>query len=170
MNASPAPLGRVASLHLHPAKPGEPLQQVEAIEVVADKGILGEPRYFGRTNSSNGKPTRRQVSLIEREQIAEHAVALGLESIPPGAVRANIETVGIDLVALAGQQVEIGGALLLLGEPREPCEKMDRICVGLRALMHQNRQGVLAQVVQSGRIEVNDTIRLTKVPLPGAAL
>src|ERR1041385_476077 len=102
---SGAPGGRVASLHLHPAKPGEPLQQVEAIEVVADKGILDEPRYFGRTNSSNGKPTRRQVSLIEREQIAEHAVALGLESIPPGAVRANIETVGIDLVALAGQQV-----------------------------------------------------------------
>ena len=157
--------GRVASLHLHPAKPGEPLQQVDAIEVVADNGILGEPRYFGRISSSAGKPTRRQVSLIEREQIAEHAAALGLETIPPGAVRANIETLGISLIELAGQPIEIGEAILLICEPRTPCERMDAVCLGLRALMENNRQGVLARVVESGRIGVNAPIRLAKVPL-----
>ena len=157
-----AACGRVASLHLHPAKPGEPFQQVDAIEVVADKGILGEPRYFGRIRSSTGKPTRRQVSLIEREQIAEHAAALGLESVPPGAVRANIETLGISLVELAGQPIEIGDAILLLCDPRTPCERMDEVCVGLRALMKNNCQGALAQVVKSGRIGVNDSIKLIK--------
>src|SRR5438445_1810404 len=108
MTAPPSstPLGRVASLHLHPAAPGEPLQQVDAIEVVAGRGILGEPRYFGRISSRAGKPTRRQVSLIEREQIVEHAGALGVETIQPGAVRANIETLGISLVELAGQRIE----------------------------------------------------------------
>jgi len=160
-----AACGRVASLHLHPAKPGEPFQQVDAIEVVADKGILGEPRYFGRIGSSTGKPTRRQVSLIEREQIAEHAAALGLESIPPGAVRANIETLGIRLIELAGQLIEIGEAILLICEPRTPCERMDAVCLGLRALMENNRQGMLARVVKSGRIGVNAPIRLAKVPL-----
>jgi len=161
-----APCAQVASLHLHPIKPGEPLQQVATIEVVAGKGILGEPRYFGRIKSSTGKPTRRQVSLIEREQIAEHAAALGLQTIPPGAVRANIETLGINLVELASQPIEIGEAILLLGEPRTPCERMDAVCVGLRALMKNNRQGVLAQVVKSGRIGVGDPIRLAKGPLP----
>ncbi len=160
---SGAPCGQVASLHLHPIKPGEPLQQVAAIEVVADQGILGEPRYFGRKNSRTGKPSRRHVSLIEREQIAEHAAALGLQTIPPGAVRANIETLGISLVELAGQPIEIREATLLLCDPRTPCERMEEVCVGLRALMKNNRQGVLAQVVKSGRIEVGDTIRLAKI-------
>src|SRR5262249_45423103 len=94
--------GRVASLHLHPANPGAPLQSVEEIELGEAKGILGEPRYFGRVSRDTGRPSRRHVTLIEREQIAEHAGALRLAGIPPGAVRSNIETLGIKLVALVG--------------------------------------------------------------------
>ena len=101
--ASPVLPGRVASLHLHPPQPGAPLQCVEAIEVIEAKGIFGEPRYFGRLSRDIGQPNRRQISLIEREQLAEHAAGLGLQSIPPGAVRANIETLGINLVALVGR-------------------------------------------------------------------
>src|SRR2546430_590908 len=86
--------GRVASLHLHPAQPGAPLQTVEAIEIVEQKGIASEPRYFGRKGRGDGLPNKRQITLIEREQIAEHAAALGLDSIAPGAVRSNIETSG----------------------------------------------------------------------------
>ena len=116
MNALPSPAlpGRVASLHLHPAEPGGPLQPVQAIDVVAGNGVRNDPRYFGRISRSTGQPSRRQVSLMEREQIAAHATTLGLESIPPGAVRANIETAGIDLVALVGREVRIGQAILLL--------------------------------------------------------
>jgi MOSC domain-containing protein YiiM len=151
-------LGRVASLHLHPTHPGASLNTVDEIEVIAAKGILGEPRYFGRVRG-NGEPSRRQVTLIEREQVVEHATALNLQSIPPGAVRANIETLGINLIALVGREIEIGDAVLLVVEPRDPCEKMDAICQGLRSLMENDRQGVLAQVVKSGRIRVGDAIR-----------
>src|ERR1051325_1100215 len=94
--------GRVVSLHLHPIQPGTPLTSVESIQVVEAKGIAGEPRYFGRV-SQDGQPSQRQVTLIEREQIAGHATALGLQTIPPGAVRSNIETSGIDLVRLSGK-------------------------------------------------------------------
>ncbi len=31
---------------------------------------------------------------------------------------------------------------------------MDAVCMGMRELMNNNRQGVLAQVVKSGRIRV----------------
>jgi MOSC domain-containing protein YiiM len=151
---------RVASLHLHPEKPGQPLQAIEAIELEAGKGIVGEPRYFARRSGHTGKPSRRQVSLIEREQIAEHAVALGLQNIPPGVVRANIETLGADLVKWVGQKVSIGTAVLHFYEPRKPCEKMDAICQGLRDLMEPNRQGVMAEVVQSGSIRVGDPVRV----------
>jgi len=135
------------------------LKSINFMEVVAGKGILNNPRYFDRMSRTTNQPSPRQVSLIEREQIAEHAAALGLESISPGAVRANIETQGVNLITLMGQQIQIGEAVLLLYEPRMPCSKMDAICAGLRALMADNRQGVMAQVIQSGRICVGDRIR-----------
>ena len=159
-NTSPALPGRIASLHLHPAQPGGPLQPVEAIELVAGRGIRDDTRYFGRLSRDTNEPSRRQVTLIEREQISEHAAALGLSSIAPGAVRSNIETTGINLIALLGREVEIGSAVLLLHSPRDPCAKMDAICQGLRALMMNSRQGVLAEVVRSGTIRVSDSIIL----------
>ena len=160
MNAecSPAPLGHVASLHLHPAESGQPLQSVETIEVVESMGVAGDARYFGKLSRDTGRPSRRQVTLIEREQIAEHATALGLPAIAPGAVRSNIETAGINLIALLGREIEIGDSVLRLYAPRDPCAKMDAICQGLRARMMDQRQGVLAEVVRSGRVRVGDRI------------
>jgi MOSC domain-containing protein YiiM len=156
---SPALSGSVASLHLHPAEPGTPLQSVDVIEALENRGIQGDTRYFGRLSRETGQPTRRQISLIEREQIAEHAATLGLQSISPGAVRSNIETTGINLISLLGREVQVGDAVLLFCDPRDPCAKMDAICQGLRSLMMDQRQGVLAQVVRSGTIRVGDVIR-----------
>lgn len=148
--------GRVASLHLHPDKGGEPLRSIDAIEVVEQKGIVGNGRYFGRIKKETGAPSRRQVSLIERETIAGHADALG--TIAPGQVRSNIETEGIDLVALVGKHVRVGSAELFLYETRTPCPKMDAIVEGLRERMEDGHQGVMAQVTKSGSIRIGDPI------------
>ncbi|MEO6033885.1 MAG: MOSC domain-containing protein [Verrucomicrobiota bacterium] len=153
--------GRVASLHLHPREGGERFQTVEAIELETGKGIFGNPRYFARRTRS-GDLSKRQVSLIEREQISEHAATLGLEKIGPGIIRSNIETHGIDLGTLIGQHVQVGEAILLFYEARTGCAKMDAICSGLRELTKDNRLGVLAQVVQGGRIQIGDQIGLVK--------
>ena len=170
LNPSPALLGQVASLHLHPPFAGEPMEKVEMIEVISGKGILGEPRYFSRRNRLNGQLSPRQISLIERGQIAQHASALGLEKIAPGAVRANIETTGASLISLLGHQIQIGEAVLHLYEPRKPCEKMNAICAGLRSLMESNKQGVLAEVIQSGRIRVGDRISVAEKNCPSDAI
>lgn len=151
--------GRVASLHLHPVTAGEPFDEVQSVELVEGRGVQGEPRYFGRKSRSTGQPSLRQVTLMEREQIGEHAAALGLESIPAGAVRSNIETLGINLVDLIGHEIAIGEAVLFLYAPRDPCAKMDAVCQGLRELMLDNRQGVLAQVRRSGTVRRGDVIR-----------
>lgn len=123
--------------------------------------MVGDARFFGRLDRE-GKPKKRQVSLIAREQIAAHAAALGLDAIEPGAVRANIETTGIDLMQLVGQQVSVGGATLLFYEPRTPCPKMDAVAEGLQKLMGNGRQGVMAQVIASGEIRVGDSITSKK--------
>jgi len=151
-------IGTVASLHLHPSIGGEPLQSVNEMFAEAGKGIVGDARVYGRKDRT-GEPSRRQISLIAREQIAQHAAALGLAEIAPGAVRSNIETSGIDLMSLAGQQVNVGGAVLLFYEPRTPCWKMDLIAPCLQNMMALGRQGMMAQIIASGRIRVGDEIR-----------
>ena len=93
----------------------------------------------------------------------------GLSSIPHGAVRSNIETLHINLIALIGSEIEIGEAVLLLYAPRDPCSKMDAICQGLRELMTKNRQGVLATVIRSGKIRVGDSIKLRQASTAAAA-
>ena len=154
------PVGRVASLHLHPDEPGRKLESVEAVELVADKGILGDRRYFGKLSRDTGKPSRRQVSLIEREQIGEHASGLGIAEIHPGAVRSNIETAGIKLLPLLGKEIEIGEAVLFVHSQRNPCAKMDAVCQGLRERMMNGCQGVLAEVRRAGRVREGDSIRV----------
>jgi MOSC domain-containing protein YiiM len=130
-------IGRVASLHVHPAE---------------------DTRYFGRKNRA-GRPRRRQVTLIEREQIAQHAASLGMTTLEAGIVRANVETTGIDLQKVIRSQAQIGEAVLLIYEPRAPCGQMDRIAPGMRNLMKNGKQGVVAQVIQSGAVRVGDAIR-----------
>jgi len=151
--------GRIASIHVHPDKSGTEMIALDSIDLIAEKGIVQDKRYFGR-RSTIGQPSKRQLTLIEREQIKDHADALGCAAFAPGAVRSNIETEGVQLVPLKGKIIEIGSARLLVGEPRDPCEKMDRVMPGLRALMENDRQGVLAQVVTSGMIRVGDQIRV----------
>ena len=131
---------------------------MEQIELVAQKGIAGNGRYFGRISARTGEPRKRQVSLIEQEQIEAHAAALGLADIPVGAVRSNIETRGINLTSLVGRQVQVGSAILFFYEVRTPCHKMAEICRGLRELMEHGRQGVLAQVIRGGVVKIGDPI------------
>jgi MOSC domain-containing protein YiiM len=151
-------IGTVESLHLHPEVAGEALRTVREVYAEAGKGLVGDARVFGRKNRL-GVPSRRQVSLIAREEIARHAAALGMAEIPPGEVRSNIETTGLDLVSFLGRVMEVGQAVLLFYEARTPCWKMDRIAPGLQTRMTQGRQGVLAQVIRSGWIRAGDAIR-----------
>ena len=69
---------------------------------------------------------------------------------------------GVDLVELIGQQIQIGDAVLFLYEARKPCEQMNAICAGLRDLMENNRQGVMAEVVRPGTIRCEDVISSLK--------
>jgi MOSC domain-containing protein YiiM len=49
--------------------------------------------------------------------------------------------------------------VLLFYEPRLPCDQMDRLIPGMRLRMCDKRQGVIAEVVKSGRIKIGDELR-----------
>ena len=127
MSQSPTPSGTVASIHLHPSDRSTGLSSVDSVEFVAEAGLRGDQRYFGRKSRSTGGPSKRQVTLIERETLARHAAALGIPPLAPGIARSNIETSGIDLSTTVGRRLRVGTAVLQVVEPRTPCEKMDTI-------------------------------------------
>lgn len=151
--------GRVVSLHLHPENAGGPMHSASTITLESGKGIVENSRYFAK-RSRDGSVQRRQVSLIEREVLEEHASALLVPSFPAGAVRSNIETSGFDLAAHVQCTVQIGTVILFFYAHRDPCSKMEAVAPGLMKRMLNGRQGVLAQVVQGGLIRVGDTIEL----------
>lgn len=134
------------------------MRSLPQLELVEQKGIAEDRRYFGRI--TNGRPGKRQVTLIEREQIAEHAAVLGVQTFAPGAVRSNVEVEGVALVPWVGCRVQVGAAVLEFVEPRTPCHKMDALAQGLRALMENGRQGVIARVAASGLVRVGDEVRV----------
>ena len=160
MKPSPAISGTVASIHLHPADRSQGLSPVDTVEFVAESGLRGDHRYFGRKSRSTGGPSKRQVTIIEREVLARHAATLGIPPLAPGIARSNIETTGIDLSATVGRRLRVGTAVLLIVEPRTPCEKMDAIAPGLRALMEAPNQGIIARVLESGHARIGDPVEL----------
>lgn len=121
----------------------KPMKAVGQVTAIPDRGFEG--CIHGRYGS------KRQVLLVDTETLAE----FGLE---PGIVRENITTVGLDVADLKlGQLLAIGGALLEVTIPCEPCHQMDAIRMGLQEAL-KDRRGVLCRVIEGGRISRGDVI------------
>jgi MOSC domain-containing protein YiiM len=123
----------------------KPMQAVDQAMAVADRGFDG--CIHGRLSS------KRQVLLIDSETLAEF-------NLVPGIVRENITTVGLDSADLGpGQRLVIGGAVLEVTVPCEPCVRMDEIRMGLQEAL-RNRRGVLCRVIEGGLISCGDAIEI----------
>jgi MOSC domain-containing protein YiiM len=122
-----------------------PMKELEEAEAIRDKGLRG---------CIHGRPgSKRQVSLIDLETLEKL-------SIPPGAVKENITTRGLDFRLLeAGQHLRIGGSLLEIALPCDPCSRMDEIRQGLQEELRGQR-GWLCRVVEGGTIRRGDRIEV----------
>ena len=119
--------------------------EMEDVTAVADRGFAG---------CIHGRPgSRRQVLLMDLETLEE----LG---IPPGAVKENITTRGLNVRDLkGGQRLRVGEALLEVTVPCEPCYRMDEIRRGLQDEL-RGRRGMLCRVIEAGRIRRGDAIEV----------
>lgn len=91
--------------------------------------------------------------LLDRETLD----ALNLE---PGQLQENITTEGVAVAALQpGQRLRVGNALLEVTLRCDPCGKMNRIRENLKETL-PGRRGMLARVLESGRIRPGDAITL----------
>ena len=136
----------------------KPMKPVDQAVAIADKGFEG--CAHARTGS------KRQLLLVDAATLAEFKLAAGI-------MRENITIVGLNVADLRmGQQLAIGGAILEVTIPCEPCFRMDEIRMGLQEALG-NRRGVLCRVVQGGRISRGDRIQICEavmaIPSAGGA-
>jgi MOSC domain-containing protein YiiM len=127
----------------------------------ARKSGVSEPRERVRAIESQGfegcahaNPPRREVLFVSKQ----HLETVGVE---PGAIRENITVEGADVQSWRiGQRVRVGeDALFEITMVCDPCERMDQLRTGLRALL-EDRRGMLAHVVEGGEVAVGDEIVL----------
>ncbi|MGD0545542.1 MAG: MOSC domain-containing protein [Candidatus Acidiferrales bacterium] len=122
-----------------------PMQEVESAEAIADKGFHG--CIHGRRGSE------RQVLLMDSETLERF-------DIPPGALKENVTTVGIDFQTLKiGQSLRVGESLLEITVPCDPCPRMDEIRMGLQQELRGQR-GWLCKVIEAGVIRKGDRIEV----------
>jgi MOSC domain-containing protein YiiM len=122
-------------LHLHIAQVHRfPVKEVDEVLAVADKGLK---------NCTHGRPrSKRQVLLMDAETLD----ALGV-------VKENITTRVLDMRSVApGKRMRIGGALVEVTIPCDPCSRMDEIRQGLQQELRGLR-GWLCSVGEGGAMK-----------------
>ena len=136
------------ALHLFQALAhGEPVREFEEVHALANKGF--RDCIHGRSGSS------RQVLLMDVETLEEFG-------IPPGRVKENITTRGIELSGLLlGQRLRVGQALLEITKPCTPCHQMDAIRAGLQDAM-RGRRGILCRVIEGGIVRRGERISIVE--------
>ena len=136
------------------AKNNQPIKEVNSIEVLANKGIVGD-RHFNDFNDPYN-----QLSLIESENIDEYNIKFGL-NIPYINFRRNIITKGIQLNDLIGKKLQIGNVELEGVELCRPCRHLTEMLNQKNILKDFMRKGGLrCQILSSSKISIGDKINL----------
>ena len=136
------------------ANNNQPIKRVNSIEVLANKGIVGDRHFHDYNDPYN------QLSLIESENIDEYNITFGL-NIPYIDFRRNIVTKGIKLNHLIGKKLKIGNTEVEALDLCRPCRHLTEMLDQKNILKEFIRKGGLrCQILSSSKINVGDRIEL----------
>ena len=130
------------------------ITEVESVEVVADKGIVGD-RHFREYNDPYS-----QLSLIESENIDFYNIKYSL-NIPYVKFRRNIVTEGIQLNNLIGKRFSVGSVELEGIDLCRPCRHLSELLNQDNIIKEFLRKGGLrCKILSSSSIRVGDVIKI----------
>ena len=136
------------------ANNNQPIKEVNSIEVLANKGIVGDRHFHDFNDPYN------QLSLIEYENIDEYNIKFGLD-IPYIDFRRNIVTKGIRLNELIGKKLKVGNVELEGVELCRPCRHLTEMLDQKNILKEFMRKGGLrCRILSSAKINVGDIIQV----------
>ncbi|MGH8105010.1 MAG: MOSC domain-containing protein [Arenimonas sp.] len=141
--------GTVQWIGLRP-KRDVPMQEVEAVDAIAGKGLQGD-RYA----SGSGK---RGITLIQAEHLPVIAALSGHEKISPSVLRRNIVVSGLPLIALIGKKFRLGEVILEGTDACDPCERMEAALGPGAYNAMVGHGGLCARILQGGRISLGDSL------------
>jgi MOSC domain-containing protein YiiM len=118
----------------------------------------------GDHHAKSGKPSARQVTLIQTEHLPVIAALCGRDDAPPELLRRNIVVSGINLLALKKLQFQIGDVVLEGTGPCAPCSRMEENLGTGGYNATRGHGGITARVLKEGLIRVGDQVRPIQEP------
>ena len=151
-------MGHVRSLWLT-AEGSAPMESVQSVRAVADRGIVGD-RYYRGTGYYSGFD-ECEVTLIESEAIRAIRAETDID-LTDGRHRRNVVTEGVDVHELLDARFRIGEAVLVGTRPRPPCAHVEAVAEeeGVARALGGDSGGICAHVEESGEIEAGDEIEV----------
>ena len=125
----------------------EPLEPVACVEVT-EAGLEGD----------HARPGKRAVTLVQGEHLPVIGAMLGRVPVAPDILRRNLVVSGINLAALKGRTVRVGGVSLLITGICAPCSRMEEALGPGGYSAVRGHGGWCAQVLEPGRLRIGDQI------------
>lgn len=124
-----------------------------------EEGLVGD-HYRSRAQRA------RQVTLIGEENLTAIASFLGRDAVGPKLLRRNIVVSGINLLALKGCRLHLGGAVLEVTGECQPCSRMEETLGtgGYNAVRGQG--GLTARILRGGEVRLGDMVARLDDPAP----
>ena len=130
-----------------------PMQTLDSAYVSLKRGVEYDFR---------GKPGKRQVTVLSQKSWSLACAAL-LEPLEWTSRRANLLVDDLELFESTGKIIKIGELSLLITGETDPCSRMNEAAPGLfDALAVGWRGGVCCQVINEGRIAINDKVVIVR--------
>lgn len=125
-------------------------------ETVAVAGIgLADDRLGQR---GEAELSTRQVTLIQAEHLPVIARLARVGSVDPVGLRRNLVISGINLLALKNARLRVGGAVLEIVGPCQPCSRMEETIGPGGCAAMRGHGGMTARVVVGGPIRAGDCV------------
>ena len=139
-------------------------------------GLAGIAVYFayvtylvstGAMNATGTRPVEFAEAL-SLPNLADHGLKilsaaigayLGREAVPPEVLRRNLVVEGINLSALKGRRVQVGGAVVAFTTICAPCSRMEEAFGPGGYSAVRGHGGWCAQVLQPGQVRLGDAVQ-----------
>ena len=128
-----------------------PVQSVDAVEAVTDRGLVGDRNYHSRPG--------RDITVVSTEELADAEAAYG-GRIAPGSTRRNVTVSGTRLPREPGARILVGDVVVEVVQDCAPCDLMETsVGPGARAALAM-RAGIRGRIVSGGTIRVGDEVKV----------
>lgn len=128
---------------------------IEEAQLIAGHGIEGDRKA--------GRNPKRHLNIMMRETL-DGLVDCGFQT-SPGEMGEQIQIQGIDIENMESETLlKIGGtAIVRLNKPRTGCIWLEHI-QGKPCEDTEGKLGIMASVIESGKIRLGDTVTLLEIP------